>query len=78
MKPTTEQKSLTEDDLLTMIDRLMDEGSQHINVTVGAETKVQTVSSTACGMTGPCAVPNFEFDDDADAESGDDSDSDLL
>ncbi len=78
MKPTTEQEELTEYDLLAMIDRLMAEGSQHINVTVGDETQVQTVNSTDCGRAGACAVPNFEFDDDAEAESGDDSGSDDL
>lgn len=67
MKQTTEQETITENDLLELIDRLMADGSQHINVKVGAETQVQTVSSTDCGRTGACAVPNFDYNDE-DAE----------
>lgn len=50
--------------LAEMLDRLMASGTQHINLEVGAETRVRTVNSTECsGKTGPCAVPNTMCED---------------
>lgn len=58
------------DELAAMLDELMAQGTQHINLTVGAQTRIQTVNSTECGPKGACAVPNFELnDEDPDAET---------
>ena len=48
------------DALVELLDQLCASGSQHINLNIGQETKVQTVSSTECNpQAGPCAVPNL-------------------
>ena len=48
-----------------MLDRLMSEGTQHVNLTVGEQTRVQTVNSTACNpAVGACAQPNADLDDE--------------
>ena len=58
------------DELAAMLDELMAQGTQHVNLTVGAQTRIQTVNSTECGPKGACAVPNFELnDEDPDAET---------
>ena len=68
-KPLPEEESQA-DELVQMLDRLMSEGTQHVNLTVGAQTRIQTVNSTECGPKGACAVPNFELnDEDPDAET---------
>ena len=55
------------DELAALIDLLMAQGSQHINLEVGEETKVQTVNSTECsGKPGACAVPNLPAEDEDD------------
>ena len=61
MKPETD---LDADDLAALIDELFANGSQHINLEIGKQTRVQTVSSTECNpKKGACAVPNFEQND---------------
>ena len=68
MKPNEPQPDA--DALVAMLDELMAQGTQHINLTVGAQTRIQTVNSTECGPKGACAVPNFELnDEDPDAET---------
>ena len=58
------------DALAAMLDELMAQGTQHINLTVGEQTRIQTVNSTECGPKGACAVPNFELnDEEPDAET---------
>ena len=57
------------DELADLIDSLIASGSQHINLEIGDETRVQTVNSTECSKPGACAVPNFEFDDSAESDS---------
>ena len=58
------------DELAAMLDEVMAQGTQHVNLTVGAQTRIQTVNSTECGPKGACAVPNFELnDEDPDAET---------
>ncbi len=57
------------DALAAMIDELMAAGTQHINLTAGAETVVWTVNSTACSPKGACAVPNFELNDEDETTS---------
>ena len=60
------------DALAALIDSLMEQGTQHINLTVGAETRVQTVGSTECSPKGACAVPNLAInDEDAPEEPAD-------
>lgn len=60
------------DELAAMIDELMSAGSQHINLEIGEETRVQTVNSTDCsGKPGACAVPNFEEIDQTASEEDD-------
>lgn len=58
------------DELAAMLDELMAQGTQHVNLTVGAQTRIQTVNSTECGPKGACAFPNFELnDEEPDAET---------
>lgn len=53
------------EELAELLDELFSTGSQHINLEIGNETKVQTVNSTECsGKLGACAVPNAEFDEE--------------
>ena len=78
MHPSDPKKpgEMDPDELAALIDRLVAQGTQHINLAIGAETRVQTVNSTACSPPGACAVPNFDAEDsaltDANAESDDD------
>ncbi len=65
MKPTDSLPDA--DQLVAMLDALMENGSQHINLTVGAETRIQTVNSTECSPKGACAIPNLDLQD-ADSE----------
>lgn len=55
------------DEIVELLDSLVNSGSQHINLNIGEETKIQTVNSTDCSSKlGACAVPNFEEDDEED------------
>ncbi|MBQ5340086.1 MAG: hypothetical protein J6Z40_13100 [Oscillospiraceae bacterium] len=68
MRPNEPQPDA--DALAAMLDELMAQGTQHINLTVGDQTRIQTVNSTECSPKGACAVPNFELnDEDPDAET---------
>ena len=68
MRPNEPQPDA--DALAAMLDELMAQGTQHINLTVGEQTRIQTVNSTECGPKGACAVPNFELnDEEPDAET---------
>ena len=68
MRPNEPQPDA--DALAAMLDELMAQGTQHINLTVGEQTRIRTVNSTECGPKGACAVPNFELnDEDPDAET---------
>ncbi len=59
--------------LAEMIDRLFAEGTQHITLETGEETRIRTVNSTECGgRPGACAVPNFPYTD-ADGEKHEES-----
>ena len=71
MKP--EQIPNDPDALAAMIDELMAAGSQHINLEIGEQTRIQTVNSTDCsGKPGACAVPNFDHIDRMEPEEDDD------
>lgn len=63
------------DELVAMLDALVASGTQHINLEIGEETRVQTVNSTDCCKPGACAIPNFEIDDDDELEAEEDSDN---
>ncbi|MBR6718933.1 MAG: hypothetical protein IKI77_11410 [Oscillospiraceae bacterium] len=52
------------DELAALLDSLVSAGTQHINLEIGAETRVQTVNSTECSKPGACAIPNMLFDED--------------
>lgn len=68
MRPNEPQTDA--DELVAMLDALIESGTQHINLTVGDKTHVQTVNSTECGPKGACAVPNFDLnDEDPEAET---------
>ncbi len=67
MKPTDSLPDA--DQLVAMLDALMENGSQHINLTVGNETKIQTVNSTECSPQGACAIPNLNLQDEDSEES---------
>ena len=54
------------DELAALLDRLVAGGTQHINLEVGEQTRVQTVNSTECSRPGACALPNMPYEDDAD------------
>ena len=54
------------DELAALIDSLVENGTQHINLKVGEQTRVQTVNSTECSKPGSCAVPNMPYEDGAD------------
>ena len=56
--------ALDPDELAALIDSLMASGSQHVNLEIGTETRVQTVSSTECSKPGACAVPTPEATDE--------------
>ena len=60
------------DELAALIDSLIENGTQHINLEIGEETRVQTVNSTDCsGKPGACAVPNFDEIDETASEEDD-------
>ena len=52
------------DELAALIDSLVAAGSQHINLEVGEQTRVQTVSSTDCCKPGACAQPTPQATDE--------------
>ena len=54
------------DELAALLDSLVSAGTQHINLEIGAETRVQTVNSTECSRPGACAIPNMPYEDDAE------------
>ena len=54
------------DELAALIDSLVAGGTQHINLEIGARTRVQTVNSTECSRPGACAIPNMPYEDDAE------------
>lgn len=57
------------DELVALLDALAVSGSQHINLHVGEETKIQTINSTDCsGTPGACAIPTAEAIDREDDE----------
>lgn len=60
------QPELTPDALAALIDSLMASGTQHINLTSGEETSVQTVNSTELCKGGACAVPTLGEDESED------------
>ena len=52
------------EDLVALLDALAVSGSQHINLDIGEQTRVQTVNSTECNpKLGACAVQNFDSED---------------
>ena len=63
------------DALVAMLDQLVASGTQHINLEVGDETRIQTINSTECGKIGACAVPNFDLNDDDELEAEEESDN---
>lgn len=72
----TERNELTDDEnasmLADIIDRLMEQGSGHVNIiadTDDAEITVNTVNSTDCsGINGACCQPTEQGLDDEDDE----------
>ena len=52
------------DELAALLDSLMASGTQHINLEIGEQTRVQTVSSTECSKPGACAQPTPHVTDD--------------
>lgn len=62
MKSHEEQQA---EELAALLDRLFSAGSQHVNLEIGEETRIQTVNSTDCsGRPGACAIPNAEYDEE--------------
>lgn len=53
------------EELAALLDDLFSSGSQHVNLEIGEETRIQTINSTECnGKPGACMIPNTEFDDE--------------
>lgn len=46
------------DELVELLDALVTSGSQHIQLNIGDETKVQTMNSTDC-CSGACSIPTL-------------------
>lgn len=59
-------EDLSPEELADLIDSLMASGTQHLNLTAGAETRIQTVNSTDCCSGGACSIPTLGEDDAAD------------
>ncbi len=57
-RPENPETDLQADEIAALLDALIAGGTQHVNLEIGAETRVQTVNSTDCGKIGPCAVPS--------------------
>ncbi|MBR3631253.1 MAG: hypothetical protein IKN55_12385 [Oscillospiraceae bacterium] len=55
------------DALVALLDALCASGSEHINLTIGKETRVQTVNSTECCKPGACSIPTLGDDPDEEA-----------
>lgn len=53
------------DDLVALLDSLVSSGSQHIQLNISDETKIQTMNSTDC-CTGACAIPTLGDEPDED------------
>ena len=62
MKPN--DPALDPDALAALIDSLVASGTQHINLEIGEQTRVQTVNSTDCCKPGACAQPTAEATDE--------------
>jgi hypothetical protein len=63
-------KDMDPDMLVELLDHLCETGSQHINLDIGEQTKVQTVNTTECNpQLGPCAVPNLGEEPEEDDEA---------
>ena len=56
------------DALAALLDSLISGGTQHINLEIGEQTRIQTVNSTECGKLGACALPNMPYEDDEESE----------
>ena len=81
MKITPDDSDLNQqaDELVALLDALAESGSQHINLDIGEQTKVQTVNSTECSpKLGACAVPNFDEEDPDFQEEDEESDNGEL
>ena len=55
------------DDLVSMIDQLMEQGSGHLTIDIDEDedgVKVHRYSTSDCGKLGACAQPNEASDDD--------------
>ena len=64
MNPMKNENQQAEE-LAALLDDLFSSGSQHINLEIGEETRVQTVNSTECsGKPGACMIPNTELDEE--------------
>ena len=53
-------KAASPEELADLIDKLMSDGTGHVNIfpdANGGELKVETINSTDCGVTGACAQP---------------------
>lgn len=63
MKQTRNEEQQIEE-LAALLDNLFSSGTQHINLQIGEDTKIQTVNSTECnGKPGACSIPNAEIEE---------------
>lgn len=62
-------KDMDADALVALLDHLCETGSQHINLDIGEQTRVQTVNTSECSpRLGACAIPNLGKDPGEDDE----------
>ena len=61
-------KDMYPDALVELLDALCEAGSQHIDLSIGEETRVQTMNSTECCKAGACSVPTLGEDPDEEDE----------
>ena len=68
--PGNNGKAQTTEELVELLDKLMSEGSGHVNIFSaenGGGMNVETVNSTDCGIKGACCQPTEDaVDEDED------------
>ncbi len=61
-------KAQSPEELVELIDKLMSDGSGHVNIFSEQEQsgalRVETVKSTDCGIKGACCQPNERSEDE--------------
>ncbi|MBQ9807271.1 MAG: hypothetical protein IJM55_00195 [Ruminococcus sp.] len=67
--PEKNGKAQSPEELVELLDKLMSEGSGHVNIfsdEEGGSVNVETVNSTDCGIKGACCQPTELPEEDED------------